>query len=127
MALWLAPRLDPRAVLAVNDIGALKYLLPNRVVDLVGIASPELRREVGRATAAGVPWEAAMLAAIESRRPDYLVIFPTWFPAVARDPRFPPVHRLAVPNNITMGGDEIVVYATPWTRYPLVEPAGPGP
>ena len=60
-----------------------------------------------------------MIAAIERRQPDYVVIFPSWVPAVARDPRFRPVHHLEIPGNITMGGDEIVVYDTPWTRYPL--------
>ncbi len=42
-ALWLEGRLRPEAILAVNDIGAIKYILPNRVVDLAGIVSPEVR------------------------------------------------------------------------------------
>ena len=33
--------------------------------------------------------------------------------------RVEPLHRVAVPNNITMGGDELVLYSTPWTRHPL--------
>lgn len=119
IARWLAPRLPAGAVLAVNDIGAIKYFLPNRVVDLASIATPEIGREVGRATAAGVPWSEALIASIARREPDYLVIFPSWFPAVARDSRFRPVHVLPIPGNITMGGDEIVVYETPWTRHPL--------
>ncbi|HYG61691.1 MAG TPA: hypothetical protein VEL74_03850 [Thermoanaerobaculia bacterium] len=136
IARWLAPRLAPEAVLAVNDIGAIKFLLPNQIVDLASIATPEIRREVGRDTAAGMSWSDAMTAAIARRQPDYIVVFPSWVPFLARDPRFPPVRSLAIPNNITMGGDEIVVYATPWTRYPLREaaptaagpsPAPPGP
>ena len=119
IAQWLAARVPPEAVLAVNDIGAIKYLLPNPIVDLASIATPEIRREVQRATAAGVPWNDAMVAAIERRRPDYVVIFPSWVPGVARDPRFRPVHHLEIPGNVTMGGSEIVVYDTPWTRYPL--------
>jgi hypothetical protein len=119
VARWLAGRVPPGAVLAVNDIGAIKYLLPNRIVDLASIATPEIGREVSRATAAGVPWSAAMLAALERRHPDYVVIFPSWFPSLAGDPRFTAVYTLPIPGNITMGGDEIVVYATPWTRYPL--------
>jgi 4-amino-4-deoxy-L-arabinose transferase-like glycosyltransferase len=119
LARWLAPRLDPRAVLAVNDIGALKYFLPNRVVDLASIATPEIRREVQTEAATGVPWSTAMVHAIERRQPDYIAIFPAWIPGVARDPRFVPVHTVRLQDNITMGGDEIVVYATPWTRYPL--------
>jgi hypothetical protein len=121
LARWLAPRLPPEAVLAVNDIGAIKYLLPNRVIDLASIATPEIGREVRRAAAAGMPWGEAMLAAVAKRRPDYVAVFPSWFPDLARDPRFRPVHALAIPDNVTMGGDEIVVYETPWTRHRLRE------
>jgi len=120
-ALWLRDHLPATAVLAVNDIGALKYLLPNRVIDLVGISSPELRREVADDLAHGRArsWEEAMAGALARRQPDYLVIFPSWFPAVSRLPGFRLVQSFEVPNNITMGGPEITVYATPWTRAPL--------
>ncbi|HEY2291242.1 MAG TPA: hypothetical protein VGM86_11125 [Thermoanaerobaculia bacterium] len=113
---WLAGHVPPDAVLAVNDIGAIKYLLPNRIVDLASIATPEIGREVSRAVAAGTPWPDAMMAAVERRRPDYIVIFPSWFPTLARDPRFRAVYTLPIQGNVTMGGNEIVVYATPWTR-----------
>lgn len=119
LAHWLAGRLPPDAVLAVNDIGALKYNLPNRVVDLASIATPDIGREVRRKVAAGVPWNDAMLEAVAERRPDYVAVFPSWFPGLARDPRFRPVYELFIPENITMGGDEIVVYETPWTRHRL--------
>lgn len=119
IAHWLAARVPPEAVLAVNDIGAIKYLLPNPIVDLASIATPEIRREVQQAVAAGTSWNDAMVAAVERRRPDYVVIFPSWVPGIARDPRFRPVYHLDIQGNITMGGSEIVVYDMPWTRYPL--------
>ncbi|HEX4962738.1 MAG TPA: hypothetical protein VF173_18015 [Thermoanaerobaculia bacterium] len=119
VAQWLQARVPPEAVLAVNDIGAIKYLLPNPIVDLASIATPEIGREVQQAVAAGVPRSLAMVAAIERRKPDYVVIFPSWIPGVAHDSRFRAVHHLEIPGNITMGGSEIVVYDTPWTRYPL--------
>jgi len=126
VARWLAPRLDPRAVLAVNDIGALKYLLPNRVIDLVGIATPALLAEVQRDAADGVPVQEARLAALARRQPDYVVVFPEWFPALAEDRRFRLLQTFAIPDNHTMGGDQIAVYATPWTRHPLA-PDPPNP
>jgi len=119
IARWLAARVPPGAVLAVNDIGAIKYFLPNPIVDLASIATPEIGREVSRAVAAGTPWDAAMLAALERRHPDYVVIFPSWFPNLAADPRFQALYTLPIQGNITMGGNEIVVYKTPWTRAPL--------
>lgn len=123
MARWLAPRLPPEAVLAVNDIGALKFFLPNRVIDLAGIANPEIRRAMEDGVAHGVNAEQTLFDEIERRKPDYLVIFPAWFPNLSKLPIFRPLHTLDVKDNITMGGPQVVLYATPWTRYPLREPA----
>jgi hypothetical protein len=123
IALWLRQRVPQQALLAVNDIGAIKFLLPNPVLDLAGIANPEFRGEVSQIMAAtGLPWENAMAEAIARRRPDYVVVFPKWLRGLEGDPRFRPILQLKVPDNITMGGDEIVVYATAWTRYPLADP-----
>lgn len=117
IARWLAGRVPADAVLAVNDIGAIKFLLPNPVLDLAGIANPEIRHEVSRIMAeTGLPWQEAMAEAIVRRRPDYVVVFPKWLKALDSDPRFRAVYRLKIPDNITMGGDEIVVYAMAWTR-----------
>lgn len=119
IARWLAPRLPPQAVLAVNDIGAIKFFLPNRVIDLAGIVNPEIRRDLNRGLAHGIPWEQTIAGEIGGRRPDYLVIFPAWFPHLSQDPRFRPLYAVDVRDNVTMGGPQVMVYATPWTRWPL--------
>jgi hypothetical protein len=123
MAGWLAGRLPPEAVLAVNDIGALGYLLPNRLIDLAGIANPELAAYLTGPEGRG----AGMRRFLAERRPDYLVVFPAWFPElVAPSGPFRPVHGLKIGGNITMGGHELVVYATPWTQHALTAPPPPG-
>jgi hypothetical protein len=50
------------------------------------------------------------------------VVFPQWYPGLVQGGGFRPVLRLAVPGNVTLAGDEIVVYATPWTRHRLRVP-----
>lgn len=117
---WLAPRLPPGAVIAVNDIGLLKYRLPeHRVIDLVGIAHPAAREMGRRAQAAGLPWWRGTLAYLGEQRPDFVVVFSSWFPQLAYLEGFTPIHRIEIPGNITMGGDDVVVFSTPWTRSPL--------
>ncbi len=123
MARWLAGRLPPGAVVATMDIGALSALLPNRVVDLAGIADPRVLDAVAEAKARGGTWQEGVLAFIAERRPDYLVVFPDWLASVDRPGSgFTRLHALHVPGNITLGHDTLALYATPWTREPL----GPG-
>lgn len=122
---WLAGRLSPDAVLAVNDVGAIKFLLPNRIVDMAGIINPEIMRYMGEARESGRDWHEGVLRFLEETRPDYLVIFPEWFPRLAQlDPRYEVEHVLEIPQNITMGGNRLAVFRTPWTRFPLLEPGG---
>jgi hypothetical protein len=120
MARWLADRLPPEAVLATVDLGAVATILPNPIVDLAGIASPEVSGHVRRARERGESWRRGVLEFIAAERPDYLLVFPAWLPEVeAPGSPFRRLHAIRVPGNIALGGDEIVLYATPWTRYPL--------
>jgi hypothetical protein len=120
-ATWLESRLAPGATLAVNDIGAIQYLLPDhRIFDLAGIVSPEVHEFTHRAVRQGRPWQAGVRDYLERARPDYLVVFPRWFPdLVSSGVSFQPIQEFPVPANITLGGDRLVIYRTPWTRVSL--------
>lgn len=122
-ALWLRPRVPADAVIAVNDIGALKYLLPNSVVDLAGILDPRLVAMEHQAQRTTGNWQAGVQEYLEITRPDYAVVFPSWYPnLVGPDKLLQPVHALRVADNEALGGDVVVICRTPWTRYPLKEP-----
>jgi hypothetical protein len=114
---WLAARAPADALVATVDIGRLGWRLPNPLLDLGGIVSPERRELYAEAAARGEAWPAALAAWIEARHPEYVVVFPRWFPLLERQPtRYPPLARFRVEGNVAMAGDELVIYATPWTR-----------
>jgi hypothetical protein len=116
-ARFLAAHAPASAVIATCDIGVLKYELPNRVVDLAGIAQPELLRHLEHERGLGRAWPQALSSWLESRRPDYVVLYPRWFPLLERESaRFPVLARFRIEQNVAMAGEELVVYATPWTR-----------
>lgn len=129
IAAWLADRVPAGAVLAVNDIGAIKYRLRDeRILDLAGIGNPEVVAYRKEAIAAGRPPSEGNRRFLEETRPDYLVIFPAWFPELAEGGSgFPIAYRIAIPDNITMGDNSIVVLQTPWTRSPLDPTRGTAP
>ncbi len=121
LARFLAARVPAEAVVAVEDIGAVKFLAPQSIVDLVGLISPELLAAERAARSAADPQGDRGIAAVLGReKPDLVAVFTNFRPRLFSDPqRFRPLVKLAVPHNITMAGDELVLYATPWCRYQI--------
>jgi len=111
MGRWVAANTSPRALIALNDIGAIAYVSRREVLDVMGLVTPAILpyRKAG---------EAGVLRYLEHTCPDYLIIFPTWFPALAAmSDVFRPIHRIRLAHNTVSGGDEMVVYETPWNRW----------
>lgn len=118
MGRWLADKTPAGGVVATNDIGAIGYVSGRRVIDMEGLVTPAIipYKEGGR-----------HLEYLEQARPDWLVVFPEWYPhLVARTDLFEEVHRITVPR-VTAAHDTLVVYRTPWTRDALINRAGPVP
>ncbi len=120
-ARWLADRLPGEALLAVQDIGALKYHLPNRIVDLAGIINPRILPYLhGSGPQDPVYWEERLSRYLTEERPDYLVVFPRSYPwLTGTAPGFDRIQSFKIRDNVTMAGDELAIFSTPWTRFPL--------
>ena len=123
LARWISQHLPADAVLAVQDVGALGYFTANPLVDLSGLVTPQAQALVRAARSPQDPMGAAgMKQLLEETRPDFVICFPNWFPPLTREGGG--LRHLAtweIPDNITMGGDRLLIFATPWTRYPLPE------
>jgi arabinofuranosyltransferase len=101
---WLAANTPPRAQLAVNDIGAIAFVSRREIVDLMGLVTPEIlpyRRQ----------GEDGIIRFIGETCPDYVVIFPAWFPRLAsRTDLLEPLQRVELEHVEVSGGPEMVVY-----------------
>lgn len=101
---WVAANTPPRARLAVNDIGAIAYVSRREIVDLMGLVTPEIMpyRRQG---------EDGVIRFVSQVCPDYVIIFPTWFPRLAgREDLLEPLHRVRLERVEVSGGPEMVVY-----------------
>ena len=108
---WVADHTPPAARLAVNDIGAISYFGDRAIVDLMGLATPAIlpyRRQ----------GPLGVLHFLERTCPDYLIVFPEWFPELAaRRDLFRPIETVRLPRNLVAGAAEMVVYETGWNRW----------
>ncbi len=123
IARWFGERLPKGGAVAINDVGAMGYFSGRRLVDLEGLITPQ-----------AIFWNRAgrIDAFLEAVKPEYLVIFPYWYPeVVARLNFFKPLMRFAIERNVTGGGEEMVLFSMPWTSEhsqawpPLPEPGLP--
>lgn len=101
---WVDANVPASARLALNDIGAIAYVSRRPVIDLMGLVTPDIipyRRE----------GEAGVIRYIVERCPDYVIVFPAWFPRLtARTDLLEPVHRVRLDHNEVAGAAEVVVY-----------------
>ncbi len=101
---WVDDHVPPTARLAVNDIGAIAFFSRRQVLDLMGLVTPEViayRRE----------GEAGIFRYITATCPDFVIIFPTWFPRLAASVELlQPVYRVRLARPEVTGGPEMVVY-----------------
>jgi hypothetical protein len=101
---WVAEHVPSSARLAVNDIGAIAFVSRRPVIDLMGLVTPEIRpyRREG---------ESGVIRYIEETCPEYLIIFPAWFPRLAARPeRYREVFRVRLAHNEVAGADTMIVY-----------------
>jgi hypothetical protein len=116
---WVARQAGPDAVIATNDIGAIAFFGQRRIIDTVGLATPEIIPVIHRPPADPSAWlgtnQRALLGFLRERRPEYLIIFPRWYPWLATQTKvLHEVKRVYLADNTTCGGPLMVVYRCDW-------------
>ena len=112
---WVRDNAAPGSLLAVNDIGAIGFIADMPVLDLQGLVTPEILplRDFEHRLDGTAP--GAVFEFIVDRRPDYLIIFPQWYPELdARRDLFTPEFWVELDDNVTNGASLMVVYRTAW-------------
>lgn len=84
MPTWLAENIDPKARLAVNDIGGIAYHAPRDLIDVMGLASPGIWPAIQRAYGAAVPVDR-MREYLREQKIEYIILSPRYYPELTKD------------------------------------------
>lgn len=104
-ARWINTHTPDRAVIAAHDIGALGYFGGRPVLDLAGLAAPDV-----------IPFirdEAQLGVWLTRAGADYLLTFPGWYPELVRPLADQVVYRSAGLLSPAAGGENLVLYRWP--------------
>ncbi|MDZ4197979.1 MAG: hypothetical protein U1E27_01695 [Kiritimatiellia bacterium] len=92
---WLRDHLDPALPIGINDIGGISFFIENKVIDVMGLATPEIWPLLRNTSRDGyrTPERAQAIADfLRARNVEYLVISPKYYPELVRSPEiFEPV------------------------------------
>ncbi|TMB93557.1 MAG: hypothetical protein E6J42_12685 [Chloroflexi bacterium] len=120
MGQWVASHLSRNARIATNDVGAITYYGGRYCFDTVGLVSSDfITHELAwRKTHGALVFEEALPSYWARVKPDYCILFPTWYPRLTRQPWLVKIHEVDYPNN-TGGGNELVVYRVAGEPQPI--------
>lgn len=113
---WLAARTESDCHVATHDIGAIGVFSGCRVTDLIGLVTPAMARLYVDLPDPGLR-DVEIRRLLGSSGVTHVAIYPSWFPALARDEALRPVHSARLRVLSAAGARLMVVYRTP----------GPGP
>jgi len=119
---WLLERPGGPGTIATNDIGAIGFITGAPVLDLTGLATPEAVPYLRRPAPAGSTnrgWngasESGLLEFLRARRPDYVAVFPGWYPSrFFREGLGQQVFRVDLGDNLICGDRTMIVYRPGW-------------
>ena len=106
VACWLREETPPQAIVATHDIGAVGYFSQRTLVDIAGLANPEV-----------IPFiddEERLLAYLKEKKVDYFVTFPSWYPTIVASPNFRLIYRTDYPWTAAAGFENNAIYEALW-------------
>ncbi len=80
LAHWIKLNTPDDSSIALHDIGVVGYYAERRIVDLVGLTNPEIKKYyVDKSGKKLLPFkDRKIITYLKAKKPEYLVIFPEW-------------------------------------------------
>ena len=107
---WLNENIEPDALIAAHDIGAIGYYTQRPLLDLAGLITPEV-----------IPFirdEQALFNFVANNNAGYLVTFPSWYPEMVQQPELSIIFETRAPWGPQAGEDSMTVYQVTSTANP---------
>jgi hypothetical protein len=109
---WLNSNSERGSLIALNDIGAIGYFSERRVFDLVGLVSPEVLPSI--LDKGPGEWDGPLTSMMRKEQPDYLVVFPKWYPEMVDALPLEKVYSIYIEDPAIVSGKQMVVYKFLW-------------
>jgi hypothetical protein len=104
---WVKENTSRDSIVALNDIGAITYISQRKIIDMVGLVSPDVLEVIGGLSRE--EREDPLWIYLECKQPDYIIIFPSWYPSISEKENLNEIYRIKLDRYTIIDG-EMVVY-----------------
>jgi hypothetical protein len=105
---WMNQNIPKQSLVAIHDVGAIKFFGERKCLDLEGLVSPQI-----------IPYKImgtdSYVVYLNKHRPDYFIVFPTYYPTVVKVLRLQQgiLHQITLERDIASGGGGVMIAARP--------------
>lgn len=110
---WTNQHIPLGSLVAINDVGAIKFFGKRNCLDLEGLVYPHI-----------IPYKIlgkeSYILYLNKNRPDYFIIFPSWYSVPVRSLRLLDgiIYQVSLKDNIACGGEGHMIVAQPdWEHF----------
>ncbi len=109
---WVAENTQPDDIIATHDVGAIGYFGNRRVIDIVGLVTPEIIPHLKQPDQSR---DENILDYLRESEPDYLIVFPLQYPElITNDDVLDVIYQQTHTSEYTYVGGRFIVYRFSW-------------
>ncbi len=109
---WMSQNVPKGSLVAINDVGAIKFFGERECLDLEGLACPQI-----------IPYKIlgkeSYVVYLNKHRPDYFMVFPFWYPEVYTYLGLweRVLYEVKLEDNVICGGSHMTVSNPDWELF----------
>jgi hypothetical protein len=117
---FLREHTDPDDTIALNDVGAMVHISDRRVLDMIGLVSPEVTDAISQEPRFTCPHDLQLARVMLEDPPALIGIFPWFFPCLSSwEGALQPFTVFAIQGPTVIANGELIIYWPVWENWPV--------
>lgn len=123
---FLRDNTEPDQTIALNDVGAIVHIADRRVLDMIGLVSPDVTEAISEEPRFTCPHDLQLARVMLDDPPAVIAIFPWFFPCLSTwEGALQPFNVFEIQGPTVIANGELILYWPVWENWPVQNAIAP--